>query len=669
MTPAGQEASLRRRIGKYVVTGRIGRGGMGMVYRAWDAALEREVAVKTLNAEGTLDEESRRRFQIEARAAAKLQHPNIVTVFELGEDRGIPYIAMELLPGADLEALMRAGEEDLLLREKLDVMVQVCRGLHYAHERGIVHRDIKPSNIRLLEDGTAKIMDFGIAKLGGTGVTKTGMMLGTVHYMSPEQIHGKVLDGRSDIFSAGVILYELLTGHRPFPGEVPTAVLYKIVSEQPPPLSADCGECTPALQAILDRALAKTPEGRPANAAQLAQELSGILATLTNPVAAEALASVAASQRLLREGRFEESIRRLREVKEAHPDSLEARRALRVATREMQRHTQPPPPEPDDFPELAATMQAPPTRRTPDQDVQTSYIPRAHEVPQPEIPEPPPVPERSSTPAAPISGKSVLWAAAVAVVAVLLVGAFLLGGSGGGQGALRIPVRSRPPGAMVLLDGRDTGVRTDGAVDVPKSAREVTLAFRKEGHQEASRLVRLPLAEGDAVSVSLTPIAAASLPPSPAAGKDEPKASSDPSLILGPVGRVTVNASYPVEVSWRGRSLGRGTSTQVSLPVGRQALTLAAPAQFMRQTVNVDVHEGALTILEAPALGKIHIRANPDNCEVYIDGVFVEYPPILDRPIAIGLHKVSFRWPDGKRTDETVETSRQAPVYVMGRKE
>ena len=141
MVPAGQEASLRRRIGKYVITGRIGRGGMGMVYRAWDAALEREVAVKTLNAEGTLDEESRRRFQIEARAAAKLQHPNIVTVFELGEDRGIPYIAMELLPGADLEALMRSGE-DMLLREKLDVMVQVCRGLHYAHERGIVHRDI-----------------------------------------------------------------------------------------------------------------------------------------------------------------------------------------------------------------------------------------------------------------------------------------------------------------------------------------------------------------------------------------------------------------------------------------------------------------------------------------------------------------------------------------------
>ena len=165
MRPEEAETRLERRIGRYLVTGRIGRGGMGMVYRGLDETLEREVAIKTLTLEGTLDEESRQRFEIEAKAAARLQHPNIVTVFELGEDRGVPYIAMELLPGIDLEALVRSGEE-MLLGEKLDIVVQVCRGLAYAHEHGIVHRDIKPSNIRLLDDGTAKIMDFGIAKLG-----------------------------------------------------------------------------------------------------------------------------------------------------------------------------------------------------------------------------------------------------------------------------------------------------------------------------------------------------------------------------------------------------------------------------------------------------------------------------------------------------------------------
>src|SRR6185436_3880988 len=236
MLPADQpEKVARRKIGKYAVVGRIGRGGMGMVYRGWDEVLEREVAVKTLTVEGTLDEESRQRFQIEARAAARLQHANIVTVYELGEDRGLPFIAMELLPGVDLETLVRSGEA-LLLEEKLEIMVQVLRGLQFAHDHGIIHRDVKPSNIRLLEDGSAKIMDFGIAKLGGTGVTKTGMMVGTIHYMSPEQIRGRPLDGRSDVFSVGVILFELLAGRRPFLGDSPTAVLYKIVHDPTPDL-------------------------------------------------------------------------------------------------------------------------------------------------------------------------------------------------------------------------------------------------------------------------------------------------------------------------------------------------------------------------------------------------------------------------------------------------
>jgi serine/threonine protein kinase len=671
MVPAGQTSSLRRRIGKYVITGRIGRGGMGMVYRAYDEALERDIALKTLTAEGTLDDESRKRFQIEARAAAKLQHPNIVTVFELGEDRGIPFIAMELLPGADLEALVRSGEE-MLLREKLDVLVQVCRGLHYAHERGIVHRDVKPSNIRLLEDGTAKIMDFGIAKLGGTGVTKTGMMVGTVHYMSPEQIRGLPLDGRSDLFSAGVILYELLAGRRPFPGEAPTAVLYKIVSEPVQPLDVDLGPATSDIEAIVLRALAKEREERYAHAGEMAQALAGVLATLagTATAHAEALASVAVSQRLMREGRIEESVRRLQELAQAHPDSLEARRALRVATREMQRQKTTAPPEPDDFPELAVTMQAPPTRRSAEDEVPTSYIPSARRP----LPEPVPV---SSTPALPPEvpaaagsrpGGTRLWAVAGATLVVVLVSGFLLSGLRRGGGAQRVAVRSRPPGAVVLLDGRDTGVRTDGEIEIPESAEQVTLAFRKEGHQEASRLVRMPL-EGNTVSVSLTPAQVAVSPPP---GVEAPEATPPPQRPDAPAaasGRVSLRASYPVEVIWQGRTLVRGPSGEMSLPVGRQTLTLVAAQHFWRSVATVDVREGATETLEAPALGKIHIRANPDNCQVYIDGTFVDYPPIMDRALTVGIHKVSFRWPDGKRTDETIEASAEAPVYVMGRKD
>ena len=155
------------RIGRYRVRARLGKGGMGVVYLGRDEALDRDVAIKTLRSGGSSDDESRGRFEIEAKAAARLQHPNIVTVFELGEDRGLPYIAMELLGGDDLETLLRSGEK-LSQTERLDVVIQTLRGLDFAHSHQIVHRDIKPSNIRVLDDGGVKILDFGIAKVEST---------------------------------------------------------------------------------------------------------------------------------------------------------------------------------------------------------------------------------------------------------------------------------------------------------------------------------------------------------------------------------------------------------------------------------------------------------------------------------------------------------------------
>src|SRR5512139_3062553 len=315
MLPLAADARTRPRIGRYLITGRIGRGGMGMVYRGLDEALEREVAVKTLTVEGTLDAASRQRFEREARAAARLAHPNIVTVHELDEDRGILFIAMEMLPGADLEALLRSGER-LPLAEKLDVVAQVCRGLAYAHERGIVHRDIKPSNVRLLDDGTAKIMDFGIAKRGDTHLTKTGMMVGTVHYMSPEQVRGKRLDGRSDVFSVGVILYQLLAGERPFRGEGATEVLYKIVHEDPPPPDlAGLGEVGTKLLPVLSRALAKDPEARYPGAAALGIALAGVLEDARKAEAHPpplAVAALAAARKPAPGGYTDDSVARLR---------------------------------------------------------------------------------------------------------------------------------------------------------------------------------------------------------------------------------------------------------------------------------------------------------------------------------------------------------------------
>ena len=193
-------------IGRSRVRARLGKGGMGVVYLGRDETLDRDVAIKTLRLEGSPDDESRGRFEIEAKAAARLQHPNIVTVFELGEDRGLPYIAMEILGGEDLETLLRSGEK-LSATERLDIVIQTLRGLDFAHSHQIVHRDIKPSNIRVLDDGGVKILDFGIAKVESTSVTRAGMMVGTPYYMSPEHIRGGVLDGRTDVFAVGVILH------------------------------------------------------------------------------------------------------------------------------------------------------------------------------------------------------------------------------------------------------------------------------------------------------------------------------------------------------------------------------------------------------------------------------------------------------------------------------
>ena len=719
MLPQAAEARPGPRIGRYLVTGRIGRGGMGMVYRGLDAALEREVAVKTLVAEGSFDPESRRRFEVEAKAAARLQHPNIVTVHELGEDRGILFIAMEMLPGADLDSLLKSGER-LPLAEKLDIVAQVCRGLAFAHERGIVHRDIKPSNVRLLDDGTAKIMDFGIAKLGSSHhITKTGMMVGTVHYMSPEQVRGRSLDGQSDVFSAGVILYELLAGARPFRGDDVTEILYKIVNEEPatPDLAA-LGDLAPRLHEILARALAKDPAARHPGAGALAEDLTalvGLAQKAQGPTADGAAEGLAAARRALRDGHVEEAIARLRGLVAAHPDSVEARRALRAALRDEKRRQEPSGPSEGGYPELEATFQAALTRRASSGDEATLAGQAGTEL-YPTV-----VASKAATPApaAVPASRGWLWAGGALLLVAAAAAAVLLRGtpettSIAAAAGARVPVRSEPSGAAVLLDGRDTGVVTPGEIEVkaPLPA-QVTLTFRRAGHADVTHTLRLPLPPGEAVTVPLQPSArtpvrtqpagaTVALDGAPVAGVTPVELALDParehrialSLAgyagqeirvkpgavpaaidvalerLVPPGTVAVESAYPLDVLWRGRALAQGeTSPRVQLPGGRQLLTLQATSVFLKTDVLVDVPPGGELALQAPALGKLNMRATPDNCEVFVDDVFVDYPPILDRPVAVGRHDVSFRWPDGARSLQAVDVKAGAPAYVVGRKQ
>src|SRR6201997_5292538 len=250
------------KLGPYEIVSPLGAGGMGEVYRARDSALGRDVAVKVLPAAFSEDRDRLRRFKQEAQAAAALNHPNILTIYHVGEYNGAPYIVSELLEGESLRQRIQAGP--LPLRKAIDCAVQVARGLAAAHDKGIVHRDLKPENIFLTRDGRAKILDFGLAKLTRpeekgsssdaltlTGQSEPGFVLGTVGYMSPEQVRGQVAGPASDLFSFGAILYEMLTGKRAFRGETAADTMSAILKEDPLELSETNHQIPPALERII----------------------------------------------------------------------------------------------------------------------------------------------------------------------------------------------------------------------------------------------------------------------------------------------------------------------------------------------------------------------------------------------------------------------------------
>ncbi len=265
-----KEAPPLPRLGKYELLGEVGRGGMGVVYRVYDHVLEREVALKTMVAPDA-DKNQTVRFLREAKTAGGLHHPNIVTIHELGQESGTYFIAMELLEGKNLRTVLTSGQLPPIDR-RLSIVARVCDGLDYAHRAGIVHRDIKPANIFLMNSGVVKILDFGIAKILASDHTKTGLVLGTIDYMSPEQVRAKKnLDGRSDIFSAGVILYELLFRRPPFSAEDLGAALHRILHDQPPGYSLFDKILTPGLADVLRRSLDKRCEARFSRAAEMTE--------------------------------------------------------------------------------------------------------------------------------------------------------------------------------------------------------------------------------------------------------------------------------------------------------------------------------------------------------------------------------------------------------------
>jgi len=276
------------KIGKYEVIEKIAVGGFGIIYKGWDPFIKRKVAIKMC---ATPDDEVRQRFQQEAQFVGNLVHRNITLVFDYGVEGDVPYIVQEFLSGFDLDELLKArvvSDQDTIV----SILLQVCEGLQFAHQKGIVHRDIKPSNIRVLEDGIVKIMDFGIAKsvLMSSKLTQTGIALGTAGYLAPEQIQGRPVDARTDIFALGVVIFELVAGVRPFESGTLSNVLYKILNEEPQYPSESVVDCSESLRNVIRRCMAKEPDER-------YQSVEEVLADLRN-IATDAMPGLESTKEL-----------------------------------------------------------------------------------------------------------------------------------------------------------------------------------------------------------------------------------------------------------------------------------------------------------------------------------------------------------------------------------
>ena len=268
-------------LGRYRIIGELGRGAMGVVYRAEDPLLDRTVAIKTiiLAADATDRAEYEARFYQEAKAAGRLSHPGIITIHDIGREGDMAYMAMEMLEGTDLRSRMSEGR--IPVPHAIDIAEQVAEGLAFAHERGVVHRDVKPGNIMILGGDRVKILDFGIARMRVSDLkTQTGMLLGTPKYMSPEQVAGHPVDQRSDIFSLGVVLYEMLTGATPFSGSDTTQLMYNVAKTTHVPPSRINSKVPAIIDLIVAKALEKDADARYQDAGELARDLHGSLSEL-----------------------------------------------------------------------------------------------------------------------------------------------------------------------------------------------------------------------------------------------------------------------------------------------------------------------------------------------------------------------------------------------------
>ncbi len=324
---------MLKKLGKYEIIEELGRGAMGIVYKGKDPMIGRLLAIKTITASLADQPELLERFFREAQAAGQMNHPNIVTIYDMGNEAGTPFIAMEFLEGESLEGSI-SRKDAVPLSLKVNYMLQVCRGLDYAHRRGVVHRDIKPANVVVTKDGTIKVVDFGIARVVDTSKTQTGVLMGTVGYMSPEQVRGEKVDGRSDIWSTGVMFYELLVGRRPFHGDNFAAVMLAIITQEPKPLKDHIPDIPPELDAVLQKFLKKDITERYQNMDEAVLELEPMWRKLQQFTVGDLLTR---GQQLVKEHDLPKARDVLRQVLQMDGTNTQAKTLLEKVNAELKR--------------------------------------------------------------------------------------------------------------------------------------------------------------------------------------------------------------------------------------------------------------------------------------------------------------------------------------------
>jgi eukaryotic-like serine/threonine-protein kinase len=588
-------------IGRYEVTERVGRGGMGVLYRGRDPVLDREVAIKVMAGDFTSDDAARSRFFREARAAARLQHRNIVTIFEFAEDHGTPYIAMEFLRGRSLAARM-VQDPPLSLVQKLDIVTQLCTGLHYAHEQGIVHRDVKPGNIWLLDDGTVKLLDFGIAKIAASTMTSSGSVLGSAAYMAPEQVAGREIDGRADVFAAGVVLYELVARRKPFEGDAPTAVMMKIIKEDPPPIRSFAPDLPAALVNAITRALQKDPDRRFMHAGDFGAEL-----------------------RLIR---------------------LSFERTSETVIEEA---------------DVAATVCVPPAETggmaPADTGVQHADPAASASLRSPDAT---PLPARAA------GNQFATWVAVAAVVVAAVLGTIVLMQRSGPPPVQATPGAAEPSGGTTDAEAGQPVERasavapaSDSSSGVVKLVSEPAGAAITINGNPTGLVTPADVAVSDLTSMRVSVAKAGFRPLDVRAGQTQilsgvVQVRLEPAAPAGIA--VSLSGGYPFEVVDRGRVISAAATRHDLTLQGPRVLRLRSAEYMLDVPFRADSPSGRVSHT-VPEAGRLAIRTPLETCKVSIDDREIGYPPIAERQVAAGTHRVALICPDGNNKTATVAVS------------